>query len=213
MDIRNSTSLTKKYGVLWEQFIAAWITEASATIEKHGGHFVKSAGDAVLGAFGVFDDSEDTDYDTIGPKEAAAAERTRLSFLLAHSLDCLDDLFSKFSRLAEAYFPEERIVVCGGIDRGFIKAGVRGGYERKEFDVWGDTVNVAAKIESLSKVYLKQYPLGTNLLIISPYASDFLIPNESFLKVNVPEGIGNEGIKWVYIRAYAHMLSANKIAS
>lgn len=202
LDIRNSTVLQKKYGELWEKFNAAWITSASEIIEKNGGHFVKSSGDGILGAFGVFDESGDLENIQDFSSEVASAEKTRLSFLLVHSLECLDNLFAAFRKISMEMLPDENVVLCGGLDRGKIKAGLRGGDARKEFDIWGDTVNISAKLESSSKTFLKSYPDSTYLLIVSPYAADFLVSNSKFSRKELGHTASINGIKWVYVREY-----------
>lgn len=209
-DIRGSTVLTRKYGARWAAFNKLWLEQASDTIKAHGGTFVKSTGDGLLGAFGLFDDEEIVkDLPGLEAKNSEADEE-RWRQLTVNTYGCLELLINRFSELAERHFPEEEILIACGLDRGEVHRGIRGGKSKQEFDIWGDKVNTAAKLESFSKLISKDFGSKSSFLIVSPFASDFLEDLLGFEKYNIAEHIQSElsGIKWVLVRNYQQKRSA-----
>ena len=204
VDIRDSTNLTRKYGERWSEFNKVWLGEALDIIKSHGGIFVKSTGDGLLGAFGLFDDENQlNDIPGIEIQNKEATE-TRWIDLTVDTYGCLEKLIRRFERVASEHFPEEVIRIACGLDRGKVHRGVRGANNRREFDIWGDKVNTAAKLEAFSKSIASGFGPDDSLLVISPYAADFLDHLDGFQKVDVTEEIRGSlyGIRWVLVRSY-----------
>lgn len=203
-DIRGSTMLTKKYGAHWAEFINAWLTEANEVLRTHGGTFIKSTGDGFLAAFGLFDE-EDIVRDLPGlSQQNKEADENRWVGLTVDTFSCLDLIMRKFETVSNTWFPHERIRMACGLDRGRVHRGVRGGRKRLEFDIWGDKVNVAAKLESFSKSLTHHFDPEASLLIVSPFATDFLENLDSFKRIEMdPEQQQHlGGIRWVLVRTY-----------
>ena len=204
MDIRDSTNLTRKYGERWSEFNKAWLSEALDIIRSHGGMFVKSTGDGLLAAFGLFDD-ENLLEDIPGLEDKnKEADEARWIGLTVDTYGCLETLMNRFEKIAAEHFPEEVIRIACGLDRGKVHRGVRGANNRREFDIWGDKVNTAAKLEAFSKSIAEGFGPDSSLLVISPYAADFLDSLDGFQKVDVTDEIRGSlhGIRWVLVRSY-----------
>ncbi|MEM0948223.1 MAG: adenylate/guanylate cyclase domain-containing protein [Pseudomonadota bacterium] len=118
----------------------AFFSDAVQSIEAGGGMVAQFQGDALLAVFNVPIPRDD---------HADAAVQAALSIL-----DTVDDKLFGGNRLA-----------CRiGINTGEVVAGAIGAQDRLSYTVYGDTVNVAARLESLNK------ELGTRLLIAASTA-------------------------------------------
>jgi adenylate cyclase len=107
--------------------------EMVAEVFAERGLLDKYIGDAVMAVFGVPIRNED---------HAACAVRTALAMIRR-----LEELN------AEHFFGEVQIKVGIGIHTGPLMAGQVGCLERMEYTVMGDTVNVASRLQSLTKEY------------------------------------------------------------
>jgi class 3 adenylate cyclase len=215
LDIRDSTNLTRKHGSAWSEFNKEWLGFANDLIKSHGGTFVKSTGDGLLAAFGLFDE-EGAVRDIPGMEEAnRIADEERWIGLTVNSYGCIEIIFRRFEELSARYFPNEVIRLACGLDRGPVHRGVRGGKDRQEFDIWGDKVNTAAKLEAFSKVVSHNFDPESSLLVISPYAADFLDDLDGFTKMEMSESIRGSlyGIRWVLVREYKSRRTADKSAA
>lgn len=106
----------------------------SAVIREHHGHVSRIMGDGLMALFGALDKNA---------WQAADAVRAALAMRAA-----LDDL----NREIEARgLPRLRFGV--GINRGDVLAAVVGSNEMMEFTVMGDAVNVAARVEALTRLH------------------------------------------------------------
>jgi len=114
-----------------------FFTLMTAWVRECGGFVDKFIGDALLVVFGLFD----TDGDTAGRAGAAAAVRCALG--MHERLAALDA-----ARAARGLTP---LSVSVGIHSGEVLAGTIGAADRHEYTVIGDTVNVAARLQQLSK--------------------------------------------------------------
>lgn len=216
MDIRDSTNLTRKYGDRWSEFNKAWLSEALDIIRSHGGTFVKSTGDGLLGAFGLFDDESLLD-DIPGLEDKnKEADEARWVGLTVDTYGCLEQLMLRFEKVSAEHFPEEVIRIACGLDRGKVHRGIRGAQSRREFDIWGDKVNTAAKLEAFSKDIAGNFDPEASLLVISPFASDFLENLSGFKKIMVTDEIRGSlhGIRWVLVRSYRNqqLIKAKKVS-
>lgn len=102
------------------------LSSISNIIEAHSGVVDKFQGDAVMALFGA----PVTGQDDAGNAVAAAAE-------IVATLDSLDS----------------RLSACVGINTGLVVAGNLGSKNRLNYSVIGDTVNLAARLESLTRYY------------------------------------------------------------
>lgn len=111
-----------------------FLEEMTAAILAHSGMLDKYVGDAVMGVFGVpFGAADDADRAL-----AAAAEMRQRLMALNH-------------RLEAQGLPT---LNCGiGLHTGDLVAGTIGSTQRLEYTVIGDTVNVASRLESLTRQY------------------------------------------------------------
>lgn len=206
LDIRNSTGLAKKYGGRWDHFCKEWLTLAGRVIQKYNGNFIKSSGDGILGGFGLFDDMPDlSDIPGIETDLMNVDER-RWVDLTKEAFSCLDDIIFQFIQLTQIHFPDDHISIGCGIDRGNITRGIRGGKDKKEFDIWGDRVNIASKLEGLCKDLYKYNNVdeSTSLMVVSPFACDYLDNNLLFKKVDLNPTMKKKilGIPWILYKEY-----------
>ena len=140
-DIRGFTGLCEQ---LDPQIITAMLNQycstMSSVIFKHNGVIDKFIGDAIMAVFGAPIEQNNNALNAID----AAREM----------LKKLPELNQQF---AKAGYPEIKIGI--GIHSGNVVAGNIGSITRMDYTVIGDTVNVAARIESMTK------ELGSNLLM------------------------------------------------
>lgn len=110
-----------------------FLGEMVATVFAERGLLDKYIGDAVMAVFGVPIRSAD---------HAACAVRTALAMI-----NRLEELNTK------KFFGDVHITIGIGIHTGPLIAGYVGCLERMEYTVMGDTVNVASRLQSLTKEY------------------------------------------------------------
>lgn len=151
MDIRGFTSISEK---MTPQELFRWLNRyldtMTACIMEHGGVVDKYIGDAIMAVFGVpFPHAKSTDIqqDAINAIAASIAMHQRLEKLN--------------EELQQSDSPLIRIGV--GIHSGLLMAGSMGGMQRLNYSVVGDTVNIAARLESLNKQVEEERPY--NILI------------------------------------------------
>jgi len=125
VDLRDFTSFSEHAGA---REVVAYVNEflelVVPLLTKHGGHANKFVGDGVLGVFG-------------------APVRLR---------DHADRALAAAAELAQAVRATNgRISVGVGINSGKVLAGTIGGGEKLEFTVIGDPVNVAARVEGVTR--------------------------------------------------------------
>lgn len=112
-----------------------YFERVGAIAAERGGVIVNFQGDGLLIAFNAPADV---------PDHAAAALETATTLL---------------SAIETETFNGERIAVRVGIHTGEVVAGIAGSRERQTYTVYGDTVNVAARLEQLNKEH------GTRLMV------------------------------------------------
>ena len=106
---------------------------SQAIAEQHG-HVSRIMGDGLMALFGAFEDN---------PWQAADAVRAALGMRAA--------LVAYNAKLAERKLPELALGV--GVHCGDVVAGVIGSSEMMEFTVLGDPVNIAARVEALTRTH------------------------------------------------------------
>ena len=141
VDVRNFTSQSSSLSP--SQVVAAlnmFFQDAVEVIESHGGMVNKFLGDGFMAIFGV------------GSATKGHANRAVLA-----GLELVDSVSHCEIRMRDAGWNDLKIGV--GINTGLAVVGCIGSPKRQEYTAIGDTVNVAARVESLTKT------LGQEILI------------------------------------------------
>ncbi|MEM7707680.1 MAG: adenylate/guanylate cyclase domain-containing protein [Pseudomonadota bacterium] len=134
-DIRGFTSMSERIGA--RQTVAMlneYFAEMAEAISEQGGVIDKYIGDAVMAAFGV---------PFPGPTDADGSVKAALDML--HRLEALNQ-----RRVDRGH---HAIDIGIGLNTGEVVVGNIGSARRMDYTVIGDTVNLAARIESASKQY------------------------------------------------------------
>ncbi len=137
-DVRDFTTVSEKLNPKeLRDMMNAYLTPITECIHKHHGVIDKYMGDAVMAFWG-----------------APLADANHA----AHAVAAARDMQVCMKKLAEAFhargWPELRIGI--GINTGLMSVGDMGSQFRRAFTVLGDAVNVASRIESLTKTYETQ---------------------------------------------------------
>jgi len=135
-DIRNYTTMSevlpnREFSLL----IADWFKKSGTVIEQHGGTIDKFIGDAVMSYWLVREPAHPA-------PEVDGALRAARDLLQAAAA---------FGRRLAAQFPEQTFRVGIGLNLGVAVVGNVGGAEHQSFTVVGDSVNVAFRLEALTK--------------------------------------------------------------
>ena len=149
-DIRNFTALTAgKPSVQVLAWLNNYLTAMSAVIKGHGGFLNKFIGDGLMVLFGVpLSKGVETD--------ACRAVQAALEML---------EWVEKLNARATAGQPHLKIGV--GIHTGKLTAGNVGSPDRVEYSVIGETVNMASRLESLTK----EFKTG---IVLSPQTAELV---------------------------------------
>lgn len=135
-DIRNFTTLTESAASSRE--VVAWLNDYFSrmheVVSKHGGHINKFIGDGLMIVFG-------TPVDRGAQREARAA------------VECGLRMLEEVGRLNREWegTGRPRLAIGVGIHTGEATCGVVGAPGRLEYTLIGDTVNLAARLESTTK--------------------------------------------------------------
>jgi class 3 adenylate cyclase len=148
-DIRNFTTLSEKVS---SATVVEWLNDyfgrMHSVVESFGGHINKFIGDGLMIVFGA-------PIDRGGKEEACAAVDCGLAMLQA--VETMNQEWANSGR------PVIKIGV--GIHTGEATCGVVGAERRLEYTLIGDTVNLAARLESTTK------ELGVSILVSEPTAN------------------------------------------
>ncbi|MBM9500265.1 adenylate/guanylate cyclase domain-containing protein [Leptospira sp. 201903071] len=140
-DIRNFTSLSEKIEPeLVVEFLNQYFTAMVKCINTNGGSVNKYIGDAIMAVWGELGHTE---FDT--EKAIQSALDMRKSLIQFNKNRGTDK--------------KPKIFIGIGINTGEVIAGQIGSEDRLEYTVIGDTVNLASRVESLTKVF------GADILI------------------------------------------------
>jgi class 3 adenylate cyclase len=134
-DIRNFTSLSERMAS--EEVVDLlneWFTEATRAIGQHGGVVDKFIGDAVMALFGVPE-----------PRPDAAADAVRAALAMRDALAAINQRHKALGG------QELRIGV--GVHTGEAVVGFIGSHLRQSYTAIGDTVNIASRLEGVTKKY------------------------------------------------------------
>ena len=135
-DIVGFTAMTERAGAARTvEIMNAYFDEVTKIVGEHNGIVTQFHGDAVMALFNV-------------PVEDAQ-----------HAVHAFDAARAILASVESREFAGERIRVRIGINTGSLVAGNVGGGGRQSYTVYGDTVNLAARLEALCKEH------GTSLLL------------------------------------------------
>ena len=149
-DIAGFTKMTERAGPARTlEILNVYFDEVTRIISEHNGIVTQFHGDAVLATFNV---------------PVPDAEHASNAFKAARMM---------LACVSEHEFAGERIQIRIGINTGPLVAGNVGGGGRQGYSVYGDTVNVAARLEALCKEY------DTSLLLTAVTAE--ALPHETLV--------------------------------
>ena len=127
-DLVNSTSIAAQLDPEeWREIVADYHRAAAQAIERFGGHVAQYLGDGVMAYFG---------YPEAHDNDAERAARAGLAIL---------DAISKLNTAAP---PRPELSARIGIDSGAVVVGASAG---KDADVFGDTPNIAARVQAAAE--------------------------------------------------------------
>jgi class 3 adenylate cyclase len=101
------------------------------------------------------------------------------------------------------------------MDKGMVERGVQGNQNQLELDVNGDPVNCSNRLQEYGKQIRSRFTPRSSLLVISPFASDYLKDYDAFTRIHTadyPVRNYHGQIKWVLVREYAARGVAKKAA-
>jgi adenylate cyclase len=140
-DIKSFTQLTERLEpAVLLRVLGGYFAAMSEAVTSHHGHIARFIGDGLMALFGALEDNPWQVRDAV---EAALAMRTALG---------------KYNEDLAAQGLEP-LAIGMGIHHGPVVAGVIGAEGLLQFDVHGDVVNVAARVESLTRTF------STDLLV------------------------------------------------
>ena len=162
-DIRGFTSLSEKLEPEKLVFLLnEYLSEMTEKVFKNHGLLDKYIGDAIMAVFGAPIPREDHAY--CGCKTAMD---------MINSLEKVGKVWEKRG------MPSPRIGI--GINTGLMVVGNMGSFERFDYTVIGDEVNLASRLEGLNKVY------GTSIIVAentyNKVKNDFLFRELDYVKV------------------------------
>lgn len=132
-DIRNFTTLTEEFGAIQiVELLNKYFEAMIASVHKYNGILDKYIGDAIMTVFGV-------PYANMSDAKNAVS--------------CALDMFSMLSDLNKKNKTLPTLNIGVGISTGNVVSGNIGSEKRFEYTVIGDSVNLAARLESATKTY------------------------------------------------------------
>jgi len=135
-DVRNYTSMTEALPAeQFSRFIRDWFRESTRIIETQGGVIDKFIGDAVM-CFWRVSDAENPAHET---KMALDTARTLMSAA------------GTFSQRLSSLFPGHQFRIGAGISMGNAMMGNVGTADNQSITIVGDSVNIAFRLEALTK--------------------------------------------------------------
>ncbi|MEW7281262.1 adenylate/guanylate cyclase domain-containing protein [Aquimarina sp. 2201CG1-2-11] len=132
-DIRNFTSLTEEFGAIQiVELLNKYFEAMIGAVYKYNGILDKYIGDAIMSVFGV-------PYANISDTKNAVG--------------CALDMFDILAGLNQQNIKLPLLNIGIGISTGNVVSGNIGSEKRFEYTVIGDSVNLAARLESATKIY------------------------------------------------------------
>lgn len=91
-----------------------------------------------------------------------------------------------------------------GLDKGWVERGIQGSAGHAELDINGDPVNCSNRLQEYSKTILEERGWQASILVVSPFASDYLTDLASFVRIQTTEKpVRNyQLVKWVLAKAF-----------
>jgi class 3 adenylate cyclase len=133
LDIRNSTSIAEQIDpAVFSQFLSEIFTDVMDLVYGHHGSVNKLIGDGLLATFGC----------------PVRTEKPALDAM--HCALAVRDYMATFNDVRPDYL-KEPVKIGIGIASGVVFAGNTGSVRRMEYTVLGDAVNIASRLESLTK--------------------------------------------------------------
>jgi adenylate cyclase len=132
-DIRNFTTLTEEFGAIQiVELLNSYFEAMLVSVHKYNGILDKYIGDAIMTVFGV-------PYANITDAKNA--------------VNCALDMFESLADLNKKNNSLPQLNIGIGISTGNVVSGNIGSEKRFEYTVIGDSVNLAARLESATKTY------------------------------------------------------------
>ncbi len=205
IDIRGSTEACKVDMEAWIRLRTAYFHEVSIIVKSNGGYIHKTVGDHHLISFAIMDDLEDLSEISGLEHEINQAEERRLHYWSHKAMAAAEQVAVTFHRLSDKEFPGYNMRIGLGLDKGLVERGVQGTGLTQELDVTGNAVNCATRLEEYTKVIQSKAAPSSSLLVMSPFASDYLDSFSGLKKVSAIEHpVRNfPGIKWVLLKEFA----------
>ena len=158
-DIRDFTEISEHSDAqIVVDFLNTYFSKMGTEIISEGGHIDKFIGDAIMAVFGAFQTSE------YSPSNAIKAALKMLA-----AMEMINTCGNKIS--------DDKIEIGIGINCGSCILGNIGFQNKMDYTIIGDTVNIASRIESLTKIY--HHPL-----IVSEFVYDETKDNFLFRKID-----------------------------
>ena len=175
LDIRGYTQMiqsndAQKVGY----FLNTYQAMVSDLVGQYGGFIHKTMGDGHLISFGLMDD-DDVDLSDIPgiETELKQADDRRAQRALKRTILVMD-LIAFNTELLAAEMGIPGIRLGAGLEHGDVELRVFGDSEyRREFDIFGNTIVRATRLQAHTKALLPQAPAGSSLLIASPIAMHY----------------------------------------
>jgi class 3 adenylate cyclase/DNA-binding NarL/FixJ family response regulator len=164
-DIRSFTSISEKMTPAESlTFLNAYLGVIGPAIERNGGFIDKYIGDAVMALFA-------------GAKVAVADDAVLAAIAMQRRL-------KEFNLSNSLLSPSSDPIRIGvGIHTGPLTLGTVGFHSRMDSTVIGDTVNLASRVEELTKTYDVEVAITSDVLIQLKDPTDFLIREIDTVKV------------------------------
>jgi len=135
MDIRNFTGISEKMSIVeLKKLLNFFLTEMTSVIFKNGGTIDKYVGDMIMAFWG-----------------APLKDEQHAQHAILAALDMIQTTDALQKKLSDMHLPLVKIGV--GINTGMMDVGDMGSKYRRAYTVLGDSVNLASRLESLTKFY------------------------------------------------------------
>ncbi len=204
IDIRGSTQLAKKHGKAWLDFRLKYFAMVGSITSECGGYIQKTMGDSHVINWGIMDNNTYLDDIDGLENDLKAYEDKRLQRASSMVFKAIDKIADEFSKLTASSFPFEPIQLGIGVDKGLVLRAVQGSNTVKELDFNGDPVNCSSRLQEYSKVHFKTDVDALVIVVISPFACDYLSELAQFTRFNCETNMVRdyESIKWVLLKKY-----------
>jgi class 3 adenylate cyclase/CheY-like chemotaxis protein len=189
-DIRDFTNISEHSDAQSVvDFLNAYFAEMGSEIISEGGHIDKFIGDAIMAVFGAFQNME----------TSPAINAIRAAVKMLATMEKINSSGSTLSR--------SKIEIGIGINFGECILGNIGFKNKMDYTIIGDTVNLASRIENLTKLY--RHPL-----IVSEYVYDEAKDKFLFRKIDNVRVKGKKKPVGIYaVYSGFHGVDGNKLRS